>query len=128
MAIWSFNDNLVYFPPFWYIVSKKYDNHPALDVHLGSPEIVSVLEDDGVEGVRDVGQRIRVLPHEPQRLLGRVHDPALLHDELTEQHVVLQRRVEVLRAKRNRNLKIEIWSQSYDFDLQRQRCKNSQRN
>ena len=36
-------------------------------------EIVAVLEDDGVVLVKLVGQLVGILPHEPERLLGRVH-------------------------------------------------------
>ena len=61
-------------------------------------EIVAVLEDDGVVLVELVGQLVGVLPHEPQRLLGTVHHPALLDLELPQHQSVLQGGVEVLQG------------------------------
>ena len=45
-----------------------------------------------------ISQRIRILPDEPERLLGGVHHPAVLDHQLTQEHVVLERRVEVLKT------------------------------
>ena len=42
------------------------------------PEVIPVLEDDGVGLVVDVlGQVVVVLPNQPQRLLGRIHHATL---------------------------------------------------
>ncbi len=46
--------------------------------------------------MRNVSQGVGVLPDKPERFFGRVHDPAMLDDELTQEHVVFQRRMEIL--------------------------------
>ena len=61
-------------------------------------EIVAVLEDDGVVLVKLVGQFVGILPHEPERLLGRVHRFALSNVKLAQQNGVLQRRVKELQT------------------------------
>ena len=45
-----------------------------------------------------ISQRIRIFPDEPERLLGGVHHPAVLDHQLAQEHVVLERRVEVLKT------------------------------
>jgi hypothetical protein len=58
--------------------------------------------------MRYVGQGVGVLPDKPEWFLGCVHNAAMFDDQLSQQHVVFQWRMEILQELREKTIEILI--------------------